>query len=183
MLDDAGDGRRRVDVLKDAAAVFLSVVQPSHGVGVVRFDQDATTVLAVTTVGPENFGPGRAAAQAAVAAHAPNPAGMTSIGDGVLAGQAAVAGAAGFDDTALVVLTDGQENSPAWIADVTPGNRTFAIGLGAPSAINPAALHALVGGDGWVGVTGNLSIDDRFLLAQYFLQALAGATNDQIVTS
>ena len=40
-----------------------------------------------------------------------------------------------------------------------------------------------MGGDGWVGVTGDISVDERFLLAQYFLQALAGATNDQIVTS
>lgn len=183
MLDDAGDGRRRVDVLKDAAGVFLAVVAPRHGVGLVRFDQDATAVMAVTTVGPEHFGPGRAAAQAAVAAHTPNPAGSTSIGDGVLAGQAVLAGAAGFDTDALVVLTDGQENAPAWIADVTPGNRTFAIGLGRPEDLNPAALGALVSGDGWVGVTGDLSVDERFLLAQYFLQALAGATNDQIVTS
>lgn len=183
MLADAGDGRARVDVLKDAAAVFLAVVQPRHGVGVVKFDEDATTVLAVTTVGPEHFGPGRAAAQAAVAAHVPNPDGSTSIGDGVLAGQAVLAGSVGFDLDALVVLTDGEENEPAWIADVVPGNRTFAIGLGRPEVLNPAALGALVGGDGWVGVTGDISIDERFLLAQYFLQALAGATNDQIVTS
>ncbi len=34
-----------------------------------------------------------------------------------------------------------------------------------------------------MNITGDLSIDERFLLAQPFLQALAGATNDRIVAS
>lgn len=185
MAADAGDGRARVDVLRDAASIFLEVLQPANGVGVVRFDHDAQVVLAVTEAGPEVFGAGRSAARAAVAGHATNPAGATSIGDGIEAGAGlldAVAGA--FDRRAMIVLTDGQENAPKLIADVLGGlhDPAFAIGLGEPSAIHPAALDAVSGGSGgWTAVTGTLSVDERFLLAQYFLQILAGVDNAQIV--
>lgn len=182
----AGDGRTRVEVLREAASVFLDVLQPANGVGVVRFDHDAQTAVPVQVAGPEVFGPGRAAALAAVAAHAPNPAGATSIGDGVLVGAAELAAAAAaFDRTALVVLTDGQENAPAWLADVTGAltERVFAIGLGEPADIDPAALATLVDGGGWLAVSGTLSADERFLLAQYFLQVLAGVTNEQVVVT
>ncbi|SHJ51351.1 von Willebrand factor type A domain-containing protein [Tessaracoccus bendigoensis DSM 12906] len=182
----AGDGRTRAEVLREAAGVFLEVLQPENGIGLVRFDHDADPVLAVVRAGPETFGPGRAAAQAAVAAHVPNPLGATSIGDGVTAAAALLGAVDDYDQSAMIVLTDGQENAPAWIADVSASlnDKVFAIGLGAPADINPAALTSLVdGAGGWVGVSGTLSVDDRFLLAQYFLQVLAGATNQQIVTS
>ncbi|NHB85335.1 hypothetical protein G7085_13865 [Tessaracoccus sp. HDW20] len=70
------------------------------------------------------------------------------------------------------------------IADVAGGidDKVFAIGLGEPSVINPAALTALTNGTGgYVNMTGVLSPDERFLLAKYYLQILAGVTNEQIV--
>jgi murein tripeptide amidase MpaA len=185
MTADAGDGRTRVEVLREAAGVFLEVLQPANGVGLVQFDHDAQVVLPVVEAGPEVFGPGRAAAQAAVAAHTPNPAGATSIGDGIEAAMTVLAAAPGaLDHHALVVLTDGQENAPKLIADVAGSltDTAFAIGLGEPSAINPAALDLIAGGAGGrVVVTGALSVDERFLLAQYFLQILAAVQNDQVV--
>src|SRR5690606_2668618 len=108
------------------------------------------------------------------------------IGDGVLVGTAELAAAAAaFDRTALVVLTDGQENAPAWLADVTGSltGRVLAIGLGEPADIDPAALATLVDDGGWLAVSGTLSTDERFLLAQYFLQVLAGVTNEQVVVT
>lgn len=187
MAFDAGDGRSRAEVLREAAGIFVDLVPPDDGVGVVRFDHDADTATPVAPAGPEVFGPGRAAAAAAVAAHQPNPLGATSIGDGILTGSVDLALAGpGFTGTAMIVLTDGQENAPAFLADVA-GSITdivFAIGLGEPSAINPAALSTIAHGTGgWVAVSGNLSVDERFLLAQYFLQVLAGVTNQQIVVS
>ncbi|GIG39198.1 M14 family zinc carboxypeptidase [Cellulomonas phragmiteti] len=187
MAWDAGDGRSRVEVLREAASVFLEVLPAEDGVGVVRFHHDADTAAPVRLAGPETFGPGRAAALAAVAAHVPDPAGATSIGDGVLVAAAELAATAGaFDATAMLVLTDGQENAPAWLADVTGalGDRVFAVGLGEPAAVDPAALTTLVDGSGgWLAVSGTLSVDERFLLAQYFLQVLAGVTNQQIVVT
>jgi von Willebrand factor type A domain len=187
MAADAGDGRQRVEVLREAAATFLEVLQPNNGIGLVQFDSDAQVVLPVTVAGPEVFGAGRAAAQAAVVAHATNPAGATSIGDGVEAASGILAAAVGtFDRRAMIILTDGQENAPKAIADVLGllTDRAFAVGLGEPSVINPDALSVITNGaGGWVAVTGTLSADERFLLAQYFLQILAGVTNDQIVLS
>jgi hypothetical protein len=187
MAAGAGDGRTRVEVLREAAGIFVDVIPPADGVGVVRFDHDADTAVPVVLAGPEVFGPGRSMARAAVTAHQPNPAGATSIGDGIVAAAADLAAVAGsFQRTAMIVLTDGQENAPAFLADVAGsiGDAVFAIGLGEPSAINPAALGAIAHGTGgWIAVSGTLSVDERFLLAQYFLQVLAGVTNQQIVVS
>ncbi len=181
----AGDGRSRVEVLRESANVLVDLLKPDTGIGVVRFDHDAAPVMNVTDAGPEVFGPGRAQAAAAVASHIPNPAGATSIGDGVLAGGVLLDVAAPvYDTTAMIVLTDGQENAPAMIADVTAGidDKVFAIGLGEPSVINPAALTALTNGTGgYVNMTGVLSLDERFLLSKYYLQILAGVTNEQVV--
>ncbi|GGC08892.1 M14 family zinc carboxypeptidase [Cellulomonas carbonis] len=184
MAWDAGDGRSRVEVLREAVSVAVELLRPDDGVGVVRFHHDADTVVPVQQAGPETFGPGRSAALAAVAAHVPDPAGATSIGDGVTTAATQLAAAAGYDGTAMVVLTDGRQNAPAWVADVAGSidGRVFAVGLGAPEAVDPATLTALVDGTGgWVAVSGVLSVDERFVLAQYLLQVLAGATNDQVV--
>ena len=185
MNADAGDGRKRFEVLREAAQNFVDVLQPETGVGIVRFDHDAYDTMAIQDAGPEVFGPGRAAATAAVATHTPNPAGATSIGDGVeRAGMQLDAVAAAYDTTAMVVLTDGQENSSKFIADVSGSidDRVFAIGLGTPSAIDPDKLSELTdGSDGYVVMTGNLSQDEYFILSKYYLQILAGLTNEEVV--
>lgn len=181
----AGDGRARVEVLRESASVLVDLLRPETGIGIVRFDHDATPVMSVTDAGPEVFGTGRAQAAAAVAGHAANPAGATSIGDGVAsAGVLLDAVSTDYDVTSMIVLTDGQENAPSYIADVAGDidDTVFAIGLGEPAAINPAALTALTNGTGgYVTMTGVLSPDERFLLAKYYLQILAGVTNEQIV--
>jgi hypothetical protein len=181
---DAGDGRKRVDVLREAARNFIDVIQPENGVGVVRFDHNAYLGMTVTEAGPEVFGPGRIAATVQVSSHAPNPAGATSIGDGMEMGAAQLDTVVGYDRTAMIVLTDGQENASKLIADVAGAidDRTFAIGLGRPEDINPQALTAVTNGTGgYVVMTGNLSGDEYFVLSKYYLQVLAGVTNQQVV--
>lgn len=182
---DAGDGRARVEVLRESANVLVDLLKPETGIGVVRFDHDASVAMNVVDAGPEVFGVGRAQAAAAVAAHVANPAGATSIGDGVAsAGTLLDAVTATYDTTAMIVLTDGQENAPAMIADVAGSidDTVFAIGLGDSSAIDPVKLTALTNGTGgYVTMTGVLSPDERFLLAKYYLQILAGVSNEQIV--
>lgn len=151
----------------------------------VRFDHDAQTIMVIADAGPEIFGAGRAQATAAIAAHASNPAGTTSIGDGVEnAANLLDAVAASYDATAMIVLTDGQENAPKLIADVAGSidDTVFAIGLGEPSAINPQKLTDLTNGTGgYVVVTGNISSDEYFTLAKYYLQILAGVSNEEVV--
>ena len=185
MRFDAGDGRDRIEVLRDAAQIFVDVSKPETGIGIVGFDQDAQTTMPVTEAGPEIFGAGRAQATAAIAAHTPNPSGTTSIGDGAeLSASMLSAVSSSYDETAMIVLTDGQENADKFIADVSGSidDTVFAIGLGEPSAINPEKLSELTNGsDGYVVVTGNISSDDYFSLSKYYLQILAGVSNEEVV--
>jgi hypothetical protein len=144
--------------------------------------------LAMTTIGNTGiFDPGRNAARAAVNAHATNINGATSIGAGVQLARNTLSPVAGFQDKALLVFTDGQENTAPMIADVLGDidNRTFAIGLGNAQQVSTSALTALTNGTGgYLLLTGLLSAstEDYFLLSKYFLQILAGVTNTDIVT-
>ncbi len=195
MNDPAGaTGVTRVQALRESAGLFVDVIQPGNGIGLVRFDTVAYPVndptypgLAVTTIGAGGiFDPGRAAARAAVQAHATNVNGNTSIGAGVALGRSTAAPAAGFQDKALIVFTDGLENTPPMIADVLGDidQRTFAIGLGNAQQVSTAALTALTHGTGgYLLLSGLLctSADDYFRLSKYFLQILAGVTSTDVV--
>ena len=195
MNDPAGStGVTRVQALREAAGLFVDVIQPGNAIGLVRFDTVAYPVndptypgLAVTAIGNGGiFDPGRSAARAAVQAHATNINGNTSIGAGVALGRATVSPITGFQDKALIVFTDGLENTPPMIADVLGDidQRTFAIGLGNAQQVSTAALTALTHGTGgYLLLTGLLSTsaDDYFRLSKYFLQILAGVTSTDIV--
>lgn len=189
-------GATRLEVLKDAARKFMELIQQDNGVGLIRFDHDSYPVndpsfpgLAVTKIASNNiFDPNRVLAINAVNTHNANPAGNTSVGDGVdRARQILNALPVGdYDRKALIVLTDGLENQPLSIADVIGSidSRTFAIGLGNEHQVNTAALRALANGTGgFLYLTGLLSssIDDYFRLSKYFLQILAGVTNTSII--
>jgi hypothetical protein len=195
MDDPAGTtGALRVEVLREAAAHFVDVLQPNNGVGIVRFDTDAYPVtggpfpgLAVTKIGNGGlFDPNRIQARNAVLSHATNVFGGTSIGDGVQAARTALTGVTGFDQKAIIVFTDGRETAPASIASVMGAidERTFAIGLGNETQVNTVALKALTKGTGgYLLLSGLLSanIDDHFRLTKHFLQILAGVTNNSVV--
>jgi hypothetical protein len=189
-------GATRMEVLKDAARKFMELVPQDNGVGLVRFDHNSYPVndpaypgLAVTKITSNNmFDAGRVAAINAVNNHNTNPAGNTSVGDGVdRARQVLNALPPGdYDHKAMIVLTDGLENEPLWISDVAGSidSRTFAIGLGNETQVNTTALWALANGTGgYLLLTGLLSssIDDYFRLSKYFLQILAGVTNNNII--
>ncbi|HSJ48092.1 MAG TPA: S8 family serine peptidase [Gammaproteobacteria bacterium] len=175
----------RNEVLKFAAPVFVNVLQEGNGLGIVAFDHDAHDRMTVQTLGPPSaFDPVRATALGVIAAHTPNPAGNTAIGDGVENASNLLAATSGFDHQAMVVFTDGHETAAKYIADVAPliNERVFAIGLGTADQIQPAALTALTNGTGgYLLLTGVLGPDDLFRLSKYYLQILAGVTNWDIV--
>ena len=174
-----------MQVLRESAGIFVDTLHADTASGSCGSTHDATRRDVGDRRRSRDLRGGRAQAAALVASHVANPAGSTSIGDGVVEGGLLLdAAAPTYDTTAMIVLTDGQETAPAYIADVTGSidDQVFAIGLGQPSEINPAALTALTNGTGgYVNVTGDLSADERFLLAKYYLQILAGVTNDQVV--
>jgi hypothetical protein len=189
MQEDAGDGTTKVQKLREAAGVFVEAMLPGDGLSVVRFDDTAQRLTDVTDVGPAPGGPGRAAALAQINSPALDPAGATSIGAGVVRGRAALvdgqaAASPPYDVQAMVVLTDGVENTAPTIAAASASlsANTFAIGLGLPHNISVAALQALTQGhQGYLLVTGALDTSQRHRLAKYFLQILAGVTNANVI--
>jgi hypothetical protein len=197
MDDPAGTtGAARVQVLREAAGRFAQLIPAGDGIGLIRFDTDAYPVadpvfpgLAVTLIGPGgDLDPGRVKALTAIGKHKTNPAGATSIGDGVVMARTVLDAvpAADYQDKALIVFTDGLENQPASIDSVAASidQRTFAIGLGNEAQINAAALRKLAHNTGgYLLLTGTLTpgADDYFRLTKYFLQILAGVTNTSTV--
>src|SRR5262249_54218619 len=118
-----------------------------------------------------------------------HPAGATSIGNGVALGRDTLNPVTGYDQKAMVVFTDGLENTPLYIADVIGSindkDRIFAIGLGTAQQVSVGALTALANNTGGrVLLSGKLSpsIDDYFRLSKFFAQVLAGVKNTNIVT-
>jgi murein tripeptide amidase MpaA len=185
MDDPSGiPNKRRIDVLHDAAPNFVNLLPDNDGIGVVSFDQAAYLRMGITPAGPLSGGLGRAQATSAIANHVTNPAGSTSIGNGVELAHNTIAPVTGYDSTALVVFTDGEENTYKFIHDVQSliNNRVFAVGLGTVNELNPVALNQLVNNTGgYLLLTDNLGPSDIFKLQKYFVQILAGATNADIV--
>lgn len=185
MDDPSGiPGKSRIDVLHDAAPNLVTLLPNNDGVGLVSFDQAAYLRLGVTTAGPLSGGVGRVQAAAAIASHVTNPAGTTSIGNGVELGHNTIAGLSGYDSTALIVFADGEENTAKYIHDVQGliNNRVFAVGLGTVNEVNPLALNQVVSNTGgYLLLTDNLGPGDIFKLQKYFVQILASATNAQVV--
>jgi len=195
MDDPAGTtGLKRIDVLHSAGELFTQLIQKNNGVGLVRFDTVAYATndptfpgLDVVKIGSDAINdPNRVLAFNAVQAHKTNPAGNTSIGDGVQLARNTLSPVAGYDDKAILVFTDGLENTSPMIADVMGSidNRTFAIGLGNAQQVSTAALTALTNGTGgFLLLTDTLTAntDSFFLTSKYFLQILAGVTNTNIV--
>ncbi len=175
----------RMDVLHAAAPLFVSLLDADDGVGVVRFDTDATPVTPVQDAGPMIGGAGRLAAGNAITGTATNPAGLTAIGDGLEAAATQLAGVgARYESTATIVFTDGNETAEKTIAQAAASvhSRVFAIGLGTADQLNPGALSDIANGTGgYLLLTGNPGVDDQLLLQKYFAQVLAGATNAAII--
>jgi hypothetical protein len=110
------------------------------------------------------------------------------VGDGLVQGRSVLDGipVGEYDYKALIILTDGLENREQWLADVggSIDNRTYAIGLGNETQVDTYALQTIANGTGgYLLLTGLLtsSIDDYFKLSKYFLEIMAGVTNNNII--
>ncbi len=182
---DAGDGRKRIEVLKDSAPVFVELLDDDDRIGVVRFDSDAVLGTQIAVAGAAGTGSGRMAAIEVISN--PTVGGGTSIGDGIemASSQLGNLPAGSYDHTAIVVLTDGHETQEKWISDVAGiiNNKVFAIGLGTAEQINSISLSRLThDSGGYVLMTDTLDTNnDRFTLQKYFLQILSGVKNTEIV--
>jgi hypothetical protein len=195
MAWDAGtSGAKRLQVLKDAAELFASLIQKDNGIGIIRFDHDAYAPndptyggMPITKVTSDSFAdPTRLTALGVIAAHGAH--GNTSVGDGIEMARTQLNALPGgsYDNKAIIVLTDGLENELKSIAEVSGSidNRTFAVGLGNESQVNTFALSQIAGSTGGSLLLSGLltdSLDDQFRLRKFFLQILAGVTKTSIV--
>lgn len=176
---------KRIDVLHQAAANFCQLVEANNGVGMVSFDQAAYPGIGVNTFDGTAGDPNLVATVQAI--NNLQPQGATSIGNGIALGRNTLNPVVGYDKKAMVVFTDGLENTSQFIADVMGSldAQTFAIGLGTAQQVSANALNAITSHTGgYVLLSGALSpaIDDQFRLQKYFLQVLAGVSNTSVVT-
>ncbi len=186
MSDDAGDGQAKHDLLQQAATIFVKLMLDGDGAGLVCFNQDAQVLQPVLALGDGSLtDANRGATIDIISGSGLNPSGSTSIGNGIYAANGILTTAASsFDQTAMVVLTDGMENTPKYIADVASliNQDTYAVGLGQPQNISVPALQEISGNNGgYLLVTGSITTDNRFELTKYFVQILAGISNAEIV--
>lgn len=186
MAQDRGDGQSKHVSLQQAAEIFVDVMLEGDGVGLVRYDQGAQVVQQVLQLGAGGISDfNRSNAIDLIRGNSFDPAGATSIGDGIFEGRQILNSAVGsYDVKAIAVLTDGVENRSRYIADVAAeiNEKTYAVGLGTPQNTSAAALQTILGNNGgFLLVTGAIGTDNRFLLQKYFLQILAGVSNAEVV--
>ncbi len=186
MSGDRGDGQSKHDSLQEAANLFVEMMLEGDGCGIARFNQDAQELSPVLTLGNGLISDlNRTAIRDVIDGDGLDPSGGTSIGDGIHEARTLLDNAADpYDRDALVVLTDGIENQPQWIADVAADidARTYAIGFGPPENISVAALQTISGNSGgYTLITGAITGDNRYRLQKQFLQILAGINNAEVV--
>lgn len=186
MSEDRGDGQSKHESVVEASSILVDVMLEGDAIGLVAFNQTAQKLEDVTTLGAtgDPFDPGRDNTKSILAGPGLTPGGSTSIGAGIIDGRSILNAVSGFDVNSLIVLTDGMENTPPWIADVASAinELTYSVGLGTPDNTSAAALQAISGNHGgYLLLTGAVSGDNRFILQKYFLQILAGVSNAEIV--
>ncbi|MDQ4015987.1 MAG: tyrosinase family protein [Thermoproteota archaeon] len=182
---------KRIDVLKYSAPPFVDVIQEGNAMGIASFDHDAYDVIGITgPLGPPPQNPfddpTRANLKNLILSHTPNPMGNTAIGDAVEKAHNILQtpAATSYDKKATIIFTDGYETAAKYISDVTDlvDEKVFAVALGTAQQIQPNALNQLCNdNEGFLLLTGALGNDDFFRLNKYFLQVLAGVTNNEIV--
>ena len=186
MAQDRGDGLSKHVSLQQAASIFVDVMLEGDGAGLVSFNQASQVLQKVLKLGSGGLSDiNRQATKDIINGNGLDPGGSTSIGNGIYDGRGILTAAPDpYDLKTLVVLTDGIENTPKFIADVAPqiNEQTYAIGLGTPQNTSAPALQAISGNHGgFLLITGAIGTDNRFLLQKYFLQILAGISNADVV--
>jgi L-Lysine epsilon oxidase N-terminal/L-lysine epsilon oxidase C-terminal domain/von Willebrand factor type A domain len=187
MADDRGDGLSKYQSLMDAASILVDVMVQGDALGIVRFNQTADKLLDVLPLGDPTdvYDTSRTNAKNIIKGGQLSPGGSTSIGNGIdLGRQILDATGSTYDIRAMMVLTDGMENEPKWIADVASeiDSKTYSVGLGKPENISVPALETISGNNGgYCLITGAVSNDNQFILMKYFIQILAGINNTEIV--
>jgi hypothetical protein len=173
MAMDDGTGRSKIEAARDAVSLFVQLVRAGTGnrVGLVSFSTAASSpvdfaiagVTAATKaalIGPPPFSGGIVGGLI--------PGGATTIGGGLAAARAQFPGA-GANRRAILLLTDGLENTPPMVASLEAshaldGITVHAIGLGTEASLDGALLTALASAHGgqYTRAGGSLALEKFF---------------------
>ncbi len=186
MAGDRGDGGTKIQALREASSIFIDAMLKEDAVAVVRYNHDAQPVIEQPVVVDDQTGPEsvRQDIKDEIASDKFEPTGATSIGDGIEVARGILDAHSNYAERVILVLTDGNENSPKSIEEASPSinDKVFAVGLGRPENTSTAALQTLTGQHGgYMLVTGDITPEKQQLLTKYFLQILAGLSNAQVV--
>ncbi len=181
MLAQAGNGRTRVQVLRQAATTFVDHMYDDNGLAIVSFADAATKVTDLQVAGGMASAV-RTEARNKIAVHGPpDEFPHTGIGGGVQkAGEIYATSpiAPDFDVQSTIVFTDGIEDRHPFVSEVTVGERVYAIGVADAANVQSDVLRQLANNTGgFMLVTGEVPPDDEFLLEKFFIQVLAGVAN------
>lgn len=179
MADVANSGFTKSELLKSAVGVLHSLMHDNDEIGIARFDHEADVLLPMTL---KSAGLGTTLTGTGL-----DPRGATSIGGGILVGSGLINGpTATHPNKAMLVLSDGNENTPPLIADLPAGTinqTTFAVGFGLPGQVSDPVLSQIsANSGGYLLITGDMTSDtERFTLAKFFIQILKDATLNQTI--
>lgn len=176
--------KTKAKIRNEAAQVLVDLLRPGDRVGMVRYDDIAEEHLAMVTAGDGSAGSGKELAATALQSPDLNPRGSTSIGGALEAGDNLLSGATPSAQKAIIVLSDGKENTGTRIPDaiLNAGAKIYAIGIGMPDGINVELLDAVTGNSGgYQLLTGEMDAEAEYTLQKYYTQILSGIANDQIV--
>ncbi|HEX2076368.1 MAG TPA: trypsin-like peptidase domain-containing protein [Longimicrobium sp.] len=174
MSQDDGTGRKKIEVARDAVSLFVQLVAADAGnrVGLVSFStaasdpvdhelDDLTGASRAVLIGPAPYSAGTVGGLA--------PGGNTSIGAGIEAARLQFP-APGANPRAILLMTDGMQNTPPLIGDVDDELGSIdlhAVGFGTEANLNGPLLSALAAAhDGLYVRAGN-----GLALEKYFSQA------------
>jgi hypothetical protein len=158
MSGPGGNGQTKLKEAQDAASLFVQLIRSGAGdtVGMDSFSTSATNPpdappAAVTTVSQQNLVGNAPYTGGAVGAI--GVGGNTSIGDGLRVARNAFPAPHGGSKRAILLLTDGLQNTVPMIADVESqlgGIRLFIVGYGDDAHLDGPLLTKLARDhDGW----------------------------------
>ncbi|MEM7159554.1 MAG: tyrosinase family protein [Myxococcota bacterium] len=185
MSGDAGGGTTKFQLLTEALEVVTDLMDSNDAASLVFFDDAITTPLPLAPLSAGSV-------TTVLEGSAIQPAfGSTAIGLGLIEGVSQLSSVLSdpssvYDNTAVVCLTDGNENiHPFVLEEPVPtevaalDGALYAIGLGREGNVSEDTLGAI---SKYMLITGTLDADERrFLLTKYFVQILAGIKGNEIV--
>jgi hypothetical protein len=169
-----------------AGKLFVSLLRDGDRIGIVQFNDlsnDPEDILLEMT---EADAPGKEAASTVLDAGLAT-FGATSIGAGIIRGSTVLDEPDILPRRAIVVLTDGIQNTPPDIRDAeaivqpkNPPQSVFAIGFGL-NQLQDTLTEIATATNGWTQITGELAGWREFILQKLYVQILADATNETII--